>query len=418
MVLHPLRKYPGPKLWAATRLIWIYHQFKGDLIFKLKALHDRYGPIVRIAPDELSFIDAAIAWKDIYGGTTTTQLNRDPHIFPPDLPGLEGGLINAGNEKHARMRKQLNYAFSQRALEQQVPLIQSHVNVLIRQLHRTAEQRQAFDLAEWMNFATFDIITHLAFGEKLGCLEKGQYHPYAAFLLDAFVGGIFASAFNRYGLLRLTAWLIPPDMARKRDEFIKMSLAFTEKRIAQKDTPGSERPDFLSYILGADEEDRTLAFADLAVTSVIFTVAGSESTATLITGTIWFLLQSHDRMRRVTDEIRCAFETDADINLVAISKLPYLLACLEEGMRMATPAPFGVARRTTKPTLIGGHTIPKNTSVSVPQYAAWHNESNFAKANEFIPERWLDESSAGDMTKGKAGFFPFSTGPRSCIGKK
>jgi hypothetical protein len=39
---------------------------RGDLHRQMKAIHDRYGDIVRIAPNELSFTDVR-AWKDIYG---------------------------------------------------------------------------------------------------------------------------------------------------------------------------------------------------------------------------------------------------------------------------------------------------------------------------------------------------------------
>lgn len=63
--LHPLRHYPGPKWWAATRLPWLSHSIKGDLHVVLTELHRQYGnQPIRIAPDELSYIQPG-AWKQV-----------------------------------------------------------------------------------------------------------------------------------------------------------------------------------------------------------------------------------------------------------------------------------------------------------------------------------------------------------------
>jgi hypothetical protein len=62
---HPLRNFPGPVSWAATRIPWAINIFSGTLYLSQDELHKRYGNIVRIAPDELSFINPQ-AWKDIY----------------------------------------------------------------------------------------------------------------------------------------------------------------------------------------------------------------------------------------------------------------------------------------------------------------------------------------------------------------
>lgn len=60
----PLRQFPGPKLWAATAVPYTRAQLSGDLIPKLMKFHQKYGSIVRIKPDELSWIDEGV-WKDV-----------------------------------------------------------------------------------------------------------------------------------------------------------------------------------------------------------------------------------------------------------------------------------------------------------------------------------------------------------------
>lgn len=65
LVLSPLSKVPGPAIAATTRLVLMYYEFTRRRRRWIHALHKKYGPIVRIAPDEISFAtwDAA---KEIY----------------------------------------------------------------------------------------------------------------------------------------------------------------------------------------------------------------------------------------------------------------------------------------------------------------------------------------------------------------
>jgi len=78
LFLHPLRHYPGPKLWAATRLPWCWYQYIGFLNPNLLALHSKYGHTVRIGPNELSYT-ADTAWKTIYGHRAV-EMTRDPNF--------------------------------------------------------------------------------------------------------------------------------------------------------------------------------------------------------------------------------------------------------------------------------------------------------------------------------------------------
>lgn len=80
LFFHPLKSYPGPKLWAACRLPFTYYKLKGILPYRLKELHDQYGDAVRIAPNYLDY-NSSVAWEDIYG------FPKDHHEknFPKDF---------------------------------------------------------------------------------------------------------------------------------------------------------------------------------------------------------------------------------------------------------------------------------------------------------------------------------------------
>jgi len=65
LYFHPLSKFPGPKLWAASRLPFIYCLLTGKLVKREREFHERYGEIIRLAPDEISFANEE-AWNEIY----------------------------------------------------------------------------------------------------------------------------------------------------------------------------------------------------------------------------------------------------------------------------------------------------------------------------------------------------------------
>lgn len=65
--LHPLRRYPGPKLAAASQLLDVYHVLRGDNCKWTAELHGKYGTVVRVGPNELSYISPS-ANQTIFGG--------------------------------------------------------------------------------------------------------------------------------------------------------------------------------------------------------------------------------------------------------------------------------------------------------------------------------------------------------------
>lgn len=94
--------------------------------------------------------------------------------------------------------------------------------------------------------------------------------------------------------------------------------------------------------------------------SSILIIGGSETTATLLSGVTFFLLTNPDALRRVTDEVRSAFESEDDINFTTVNDLPYMLACLNEGLRMYPPVPVGLPRLTPKGgAKICGYYVPE-----------------------------------------------------------
>lgn len=92
-------------------------------------------------------------------------------------------------------------------------------------------------------------------------------------------------------------------------------------------------------------------------------IAGTETTATLLSGLTYELLMHPDIMKKLVAEVRSAFTTSEEISMEAIAKLPYMKACISEAFRMYPPVPVGLPHLTPADgSTICGHFVPPGVS--------------------------------------------------------
>lgn len=89
------------------------------------------------------------------------------------------------------------------------------------------------------------------------------------------------------------------------------------------------------------------------MTASVLLVAGSETTATLMSGALFLIGSNRPVLEELTREVRTTFNDEAEITLNSVQSLKYMLACLNESLRMYPPVPVGLPRIVPK----GGHEI-------------------------------------------------------------
>ena len=155
----------------------------GKLHLRLTELHDKYGSVVRVGPNELSYGDPE-AWEDIFGRYKPGQRKENPKptwYCSPESKDIVGATLG----DHGRMRRLLYNGFTNSAMLEQEPLIRGHVDLFIKRLHEKADDGKAvIDMFQWFAYCTFDIIGDLSFGEPFGCLRECMMHSWISWIFS------------------------------------------------------------------------------------------------------------------------------------------------------------------------------------------------------------------------------------------
>ncbi|KAK8000961.1 trichothecene c-15 hydroxylase [Apiospora marii] len=407
LFLHPLRKFPGPKLWAATRIPYTRNQLSGVSPQHMLDLHLQYGPIVRVAPEILS-INHPDGMKQVRGHRRAGQPEHGKD--PLHVAANATNIIGADRDNHARFRRILAHVFSAQAMAEQEPLIKVYIDKLFASLKREcAGETKVVDLLKWYNWTTFDIIGDLSFGEPFGSLDSNAYHPWVSNIFGSIKSMAFGVNANRYPFASsLLQRLVPAEIKTKWAEHQDLSLRSLRKRLDAE----TDRPDFVDKMLHArGTKGGEMTFEEMASHSALLIIAGSETTATLLSGATYLLATHPAVLAKLTTEVRAAFPSEDAISIAGTSSLPYLLAVLDESLRIYPP-PRKIAKGGDT---IVEHFVPEDTVVEIWQWAVYNNPTIITEPENFAPERWLgDPKYKNDRLDAVQ---PFSVGPRNCIGK-
>jgi hypothetical protein len=176
--------------------------------------------------------------------------------------------------------------------------------------------------------------------------------------------------------------LIPPSIGiKKRYEHHN----FSKDRVTKRLEKGREHEgvDIWNLVLNKSEK-RGLSRAEMDKNAGLFMIAGTETTATLVSGLTTLLLENSQAMKELTTEIRQAFETPADMSIEKCAALPYLNACLKEALRLYPPVATGRPRVCPpEGSTICGHYIPPGVGLlHIPGTSAYLSDNYAAVSRE------------------------------------
>lgn len=439
LYFHPLAKYPGP-FWSRISAWPAYiHTVRGDRHIWIWQCHQIYGSVFRDRPNGLIF-NSPQANRDTYEGNANVRKGDFYKMYPRGIRG--GNTWNCVDKvRHARKRRILNAAFSDKAVKTAEQYIIQHVDRWCELIGTNDGWSKPRNMADWSDRLVFDILGELLYARSFDIKEpednglKSIPHT-----IVAYAGFMFYFASSP--LLRLWLWLKARgldrlfDLARPKSAqmFVNFSDSCLTMRLKQEEESqekqletGEIRKDIFHHLFRAKDPltgGPGYTRQELRDESNLLLAAGSDTTSTVLTAMFFYLTRNPKVYEKLASEIRTTFSNADDIRSGSeLNSCQYLRAFINEAMRLNPPVTADLYREVLPGGLtVDGHFLPEGTNVGVAPYSLHRNEKVFSEPSAFTPERWIPDQATGVTTSSvaacEAAFRPFSIGSRSCPGKQ
>ena len=209
----------------------------------------------------------------------------------------------------------------------------------------------------------------------------------------------------------------------------QLSKSITNWRVDQGERLANK--DLFSALLNAKDPESGCALThdELVSEAGLLIVAGTDTTITAISASIFYLLHNPTCLEALKSEIRGSFSELEEVRIgPQLETCQYLTACITEILRMSPPVGSLLPREVLDGGIVvDGERMPAGADLGVPHYALHHNEEYFHEPFRFRPERWdlrqaararhLGDDTETDLALAQGAFATFGVGRTSCVGK-
>jgi hypothetical protein len=437
--LSPLAKIPNAHPIAPYTSLWILRaRFQRRENRTLYDAHQRHGPVVRLAPNEIS-VNSIEGLRVVYGG------NFEKHDWYPNVFSnyfIDNTFSMTKSEPHRERKRMFANVYSKSYLQNSKEM--HHISKillfdrLLPILKLSAEKCATVEVLELNAAIGMDFTCAYLFGLDAGSdfLRNVEHRKhwldtyeetkkYFTWIAEGFV--IPLVLLNKIGIK-----ILPNSVLHTLDEMGKWNLEMCKKaeesQVSGKVT-GSTRPIVYEQIVnGMEKTDskKLLHPKDMIIASEMLDhiLAGHETTAITLTYMMYELSRQPAMQSKLRDEVRTLFPLLKYSTNVpdlpsprSMDALPLLDAVIQETLRRY-PAAAGSEPRVTPPgsTTIGDYSgIPGGVRISANQYTLHRNAKAFPDFEAWKPERWL-EAGKEQKDEMKKWFWAFGSGARMCLG--
>ncbi|KAF2793665.1 cytochrome P450 [Melanomma pulvis-pyrius CBS 109.77] len=425
----PLSQIPGPKPAGWTRLWLIKTLYSGKWAEELVNLHRQYvGPIVRIGPRHIIISDPESIRRVLATGSKYT---RGPWFDTLRLHPTRGNVISERDpDKHQQLRHVLGPGLAGKGISEMQTVVDEHIRDWISMIwdKYTANGTglRNLDLSKSIPYLTVDLISHACLGESFGCTEKqedrlGFIQAMRAGMILQQYTSVLLEANTCLSLLGRTFFFRPYIYPTHEDTVgVGKTMQRIHRAVRKRDDPNrvGERPgDMLDSFIA-----RGLPKDQICSEVIIILAGGTDTTATAAQGIIFSIMSNPAVLCRLQSEIDSFREENAKLLKFPIQdsmarKLPYLQACIAEGLRKYPPL-FQLRERVVPPQgdHLHGHYIPPGTFVGINGLATQLDDVYGKNVDSFHPERWLIDDEAHLRRMHRTLDLVFGYGGSKCLG--
>ncbi|AWP05350.1 putative cytochrome P450 4V2 [Scophthalmus maximus] len=364
-----------------------------------------------------------------HADTVETLLNNSIHLDKSSSydflhPWLGTGLLTSTGNKWRQRRKMLTPTFHFSILADFLEVMNEQAEVLVEKLDAKAG-RGPFNCFSYVTLCALDIICETAMGKKIYAQSNAD---------SEYVECVYKMS-DIISRRQRKPWMWPNFVyhlfgeGREHDKTLGILHSFTNEVIRDRaeKTPSPEsdgapergtrkRRAFLDMLLGTtDENGNRMSHQDIQEEVDTFMFRGHDTTAAAMNWALHLLGSHPEALRKVQQELQEVFgSSERPVTTEDLKRLRYLGCVIKEALRLFPSVPF-FARTICEDCHIKGFKIPKGASAVIVTYALHRDPRYFPEPEEFRPERFLPENSAG---RPPYAYVPFSAGLRNCIGQR
>lgn len=293
-------------------------------------------------------------------------------------PGAPHSIMSTDEGAHTRNRRALMGAFTEHAIIEHAPILESHVNLMMSKFREFASLRQedrgaVVNIVDWFNFLAFDISGALSFGESFNSVADGKAHPWVDISCTFGKGLALMATVNFFSPLdKLLTYTIPKrvlEQMRYHNELVHEKF---HQRLAM---PGKAKSqDYIGSVVQYNEMkgEVKVPMEEMENNMRVLIFAGSETTSTALAAIINALLRDQDVLQKAVDEVRSAFESENAITVTSVGRLEYMTAVIQEGIRVGPPAAVALPRVVpNRGENICGQWVPGGVSIHRPLHSVF-----------------------------------------------
>jgi cytochrome P450 len=328
---HPLANVPGPFLPAVTKLYQTYHNRR--YYVEIERMHNKYGSIVRINPNEVHLAADADNYDRIHH-VGTKYIKSANFYNAMCAPHSSFGTIN--NESHRIKRGAMNPMFSRQKVLDLESIVQAKVDKVIRRVQDGLEAEKPVDLHHAFRAVSVDVASEFSFGDCYDFLDKDDTG--AHFFEMARGIGPALYVFQQFPSLQALALKTPPWLAPWLSAPLGYVTALQVECVAQienvkrKIREGRDvgrQTIFTTLLSEKDKPDgfRVPSTWELKDEAYSVLVAAADTTGNAMTVAAFNVLHNPEIYRKLATELRTRFpDPDSELSFVELEKLPYLVS--------------------------------------------------------------------------------------------
>lgn len=318
-------------------------------------------------------------------------------------PAVGASLFTSEGAQWRWQRRAVAPVFAQRNIAALAPLMSATAERTSERLERGPREHE---IVGEMLSATFDVICEVALSGR----DHFDAEVYGAAILQYFETAGKASLLD---FLRVPHWVPRPGALLGMGAVSTMHRMVARAIEDRRKTDAGSAHDLLDHMLAARDAEtgKTMSPQDLVHNMQFFIVAGHETTALALSWSLLLLALDPQRQERARAEAQAAIGAGA-AREDQLKDMPYILAILEEAMRLYPPVGL-LAREVRAPDTLCGRDIRAGDVLFLPFYALHRHELLWDEPNAFRPERFLAQNAKG---RDRYAYLPFGAGPRVCIG--